>query len=60
MDEYSLACKLKIKGAKRDAERLEYRKGERDIHVEILFPYSTKLHMYSVIINLIYQLEVFD
>ena len=56
----SFARKLKIKTTQRNSISLKDTEWESAIHVELVFANSTELHIYLVIIVLIYQLEVFN
>ena len=55
---FSLARKFEIERGESYRESLEYWTGKRDIHVEVVFADAAELHIYVVIVVLVYQLKV--
>jgi hypothetical protein len=56
----SLASEFKIERTESDAESLENRNWEGNIHVEVVFSDSAELHVNPIIIVFVNQLEILD
>jgi hypothetical protein len=56
----SFACQFEVKRRQANPEGLEEREGECAIHIEIILAYPPELHVYPVIVKLVYQLEILD
>lgn len=56
----SLAGEFEVETTKRYTVGLEYAEGERAVHVEQVLADAAELHVYLIIVVLVYQLEVLD
>ena len=56
----SLASELEVEGGEADAEGLEERGRVRHVHVEVLLAHAPELHIYVIVVVLVYQLKVLD
>lgn len=56
----SLTSKFEIKRAKSNSETLEYRHWELTIQVKVMLLNPSELHIDSIVVVLVDQLEIFD